>query len=114
MMRRDFLALASVMVLLGMASTALAQISSNNFEIDDTKPYVYIKFDHIGDRKPVNDWESTKGLWLRLVNNCRLPISISVMDPGTGDPGGIVNFEVVPFAGLNAPDAEQGSVQSFV
>jgi hypothetical protein len=113
MMRRDLFALTSAIVLLGTASTAIAQISAKNFEIDDTKPYVYIKFDHFGDRKPVNDWESTKGLWLRLVNNCRLPISISVMDPGTGDPGAVVNFEVVPNAGLFAPDAEQKKRMPF-
>jgi hypothetical protein len=106
-------ALASAIVLLGTASTALAQISAKNFEIDDTKPYVYIKFDHLGDRKPVNDWESMKGLWLRLVNNCRLPISISVLDPGTGDPGAIVNFEVVPYAGYGAPDSEQRKKMPF-
>ena len=84
-----------------------AQISARNFEIDDTKPYAYIKFDHVGDRKPVNDSESRNGMWLRLVNNCRLPISISVLDPGTGDPGAVVNYEVVPMSGRSAPNAEQ-------
>jgi len=84
-----------------------AQVSARNFEIDDSKPYVYIKFDHFGDRKPANDWESTKGLWLRLVNNCRLPIGVSVLGLGTGDPGVALNFEVVPKAGRLAPNSEQ-------
>jgi hypothetical protein len=92
---------------------AVAQISSSNFEIDDTKPFVYLKFDHLGSRKPVNDSESSKGLWLRLVNNCRLPISISVLDPGTGDPGVIVNYEVVPVPGWNVPDSEQRKKMPF-
>jgi len=107
MKKAGWFAVVSATMSWAASMPAMAQISSNNFEIDDTKPYAYIKFDHLGERKPVNDRESKKGLWLRLVNNCRLPISIDVLDPGTGDPGGIVNFEVVPVPGLNAPDAEQ-------
>jgi hypothetical protein len=103
---RYYLVVAGALFL-AHAASGLAQVSTKNFEIDKTMPYVYIKFDHFGDRKPVDDWESTKGLWLRLVNNCRLPISISVLDPGTGDPGGIVSFDVVPNAGYSAPDSEQ-------
>lgn len=90
-----------------------AQISAGDFEIDSSKPYVYIKFDHFALRKPVNDWESTNGLWLRLVNNCRLPIEISVLGPGTGDPGVVVNFDVVPVPGRNAPDTEQRKKMPF-
>ena len=97
----------SITLLLGSAAGAPAQISPRNFEIDGSKPYVYIRFDHLGDRKPVNDWESAKGLWLRLVNNCRLPIQVSVLGPGTGDPGVALNFEVVPNAGRFAPDPGQ-------
>jgi len=44
------------------------------FVIDPLKPYVYLKFDHIGTRKPVRDGEGNSGLWLRIVNNCRIPI----------------------------------------
>lgn len=110
---RGWLAVVSTMMSWSTASQAVAQISSKNFVIDDTKPYVYIKFDHVGTRKPSNDWESTKGLWLRLVNNCRLPISISVMDPGTGESGVALSFEVVPESGLFGPDAEQRKKMPF-
>jgi hypothetical protein len=82
------------------------QVPSTSFVIDESKPYVYIQFDHFGPRRPVNSRESTKGIWLRLVNNCRLPISVSVLDPGTGDPGVILNYEVVPAPGPFAPDAQ--------
>jgi hypothetical protein len=105
--------LLAVAMLLNHAASGLAQLSAKNFEIDKSKPYVYIKFDHLGDRKPANDWESTKGLWLRLVNNCRLPIGISVLGLGTGDPGVAVNFEVVPTAGRDAPDSEQRKKMPF-
>jgi hypothetical protein len=100
--------LGLVLVLPALAS---AQKGSQNFArqfvIDSSKPYVYIKFDHIGDRKPVNDWESSKGMWLRLVNNCKLPIQISVLGSSTGDTGVLLNFEVVPEPGRFAPDEEQ-------
>ena len=104
--------LAAVVVLTSFLSSntiapAQAQASAKNLEIDLSKPYVYIRFDHLGDRKPVNDLESTKGLWLRLVNNCRLPIEVSVLGLGTGDPGVALNFEVVPNSGFSAPDPEQ-------
>ena len=102
--------LTAVVVLASLLSSktiAPAQISPRNFEIDASKPYVYIKFDHLGDRKPVNDEESTKGLWMRLVNNCRLPIEVNGLGLGTGDPGVALEFEVVPDAGFSAPDSEQ-------
>jgi hypothetical protein len=105
--------MVAVAILLAHAASGLAQVTAKNFEIDKTKPYVYIKFDHFGDRKPVNDWESTRGLWLRLVNNCRLPIGISVLSLGTGDPGVAVNFEVVPTAGRYAPDSDQRKKMPF-
>ncbi len=95
------------------AASSSAQVLARDFEIDKSKPFVYIKFDHFGDRKPVNDSESAKGLWLRLVNNCRLPIGVSVLGLGTGDPGVAVNFEVVPTAGRDAPDAEQRKKMPF-
>jgi hypothetical protein len=98
---------------LAHAASGVAQISASNFEIDKSKPYVYIKFDHFGDRKAVNDWESPKGLWLRLMNNCRLPISVSVLGLGTGDSGVAVNFEVVPAAGRDAPNSEQRKKMPF-
>jgi hypothetical protein len=112
-MNTTFLAFVSITLLLGSAAATPAQISPRNFEIDASKPYVYIRFDHLGHRKPVNDGESAKGLWLRLVNNCRLPIQVSALGPGTGDPGVALNFEVVPNAGRFAPDAEQKKQMPF-
>ena len=112
-MKTTFAAFISITLLLGSTKIAAAQISPRNFEIDSSKPYVYIKFDHFGDRKPVNDWESAKGLWLRLVNNCRLPIQVSTLSPGTGDPGAALNFDVLPNPGRSAPDSEQRKKMPF-
>lgn len=109
----SFVVATVVLLVLVCAESGHAQDLAKNFEIDKSKPYVYIKFDHFGIRKPVNDWESTKGLWLRLVNNCRLPIGVSVLGLGTGDPGVAVNFEVVPMTGRDAPDADQRKKMPF-
>jgi|GEM_PF-2455618 len=64
-----------VLLLLCLVTNVTAQDkSTQNFVLDQTKPYVYLKFDHIGPRKPLRAGESGTGLWLRVVNNCRLPI----------------------------------------
>jgi len=69
-----------------------------DFLIDQSKDYVYLKFDHVGDREPLSPDEPTKGLWLRLVNNCRIPIVVAIFDTGTVNAGVGVFDEVVPLA----------------
>lgn len=100
-------------ILCALVPSVWSQISYKQFVIDESKPYVYLVFDHIGDRKPVSEREGSKGLWLRLVNNCGLPIKISVFDLGTGDLGVGVNFEVVPAGGRFAPDEEHHMKEPF-
>ena len=112
---RKALRAAAVLALLmsNLTPFASAQTSAKDFVIDQSAPWAYIRFDHLGERKPANDWENTKGLWLRLVNNCKLPIQISVSSPGTGDPGVVVNFDVVPTPGRHAPNEEQRKKMPF-
>jgi hypothetical protein len=65
----------SVVFFLLLVANAFAQNrSAPDFVIDQSKPYVYLKLDHIGLRKPIQNGESNTGLWLRVVNNCRIPI----------------------------------------
>jgi hypothetical protein len=68
---------------------------TQGFLIDSSKHYVYLKFDHVGPRKPLASDTMSQGLWLRLVDNCRVPIIVATFDPGTGDPGVGVFDEVV-------------------
>ncbi len=63
--------------------------------IDHTKPYVYLKFDHIGPRVPIQDGESNVGLWLRVVNNCRIPIVFRTFSMPPGNPGVGLDDEIV-------------------
>jgi len=85
------------LIIVVATTAAVAQNERQNLVIDSSKPYVYLKFDHIANRKPLYRDESHRGLWLRLVNNCKIPVIVGTFDPGTGDPGiGIYGEEVVP------------------
>jgi len=70
----------------------------SNFLIDPSKDFVYLKFDHVGDREPLSPEEPPNGLWLRLVNNCRIPIVVAVFDAGALNAGVGVFDELVPLA----------------
>lgn len=95
-------------IVVASAFALAGPITDRNFVIDSSKPYVYVKFDHIGNRKPAAEGEEeSKVLWLRLVNNCNLPITVRTFDLGTGVPGVGVNYSVVPVSGiLRSPDAQ--------
>jgi hypothetical protein len=64
-----------------------AQKSGSNFVIDPSKPYAYLEFDHVGKRQPLSRHEPDRGLWIRLVNNCRLPITVGTFDSEASAPG---------------------------
>lgn len=79
-----------------LATNAIAQnMSVRDFVIDHSKPYVYLKFDHIGPRKPIQNGEGNTGLWLRVINNCRIPIVFASFNMPAGDPGVGLMDEVV-------------------
>src|SRR5579862_4884628 len=86
--------LAVLFLLLGTNPSARGQ-SVQNFVLDQSKAYVYLKFDHIGPRKPLRSGEGNTGLWLRVVNNCRIPIVFQSFSVPTGEPGVGLMDEVV-------------------
>lgn len=45
--------------------------------IDENKPFVYVRFDHIGAGTQRDEDEPATRIWLRLVNNCRVPIVVT-------------------------------------
>ena len=88
--------LLALLVFWLLAANVLAQdLSGKDFVIDKSKPYGYLKFDHIGPRKPVQDGEGNTGVWLRVVNNCRIPIVFAGFLMPEGDPGVGLMDEVV-------------------
>ncbi len=83
-----------------LAATASAQGKPEDFMLDPSRPYVYLAFDHVGRREPAAPGELPQGLWLRLVNNCKIPIEVQTFDLGTIDGGVGLNYEVVTVAGI--------------
>jgi hypothetical protein len=84
------------------ASFAQSLKDAPSFVIDESKPYAYLKFDHVGKRKPLSRHEPDEGLWVRLINNCRLPIVLATFKPETDDPGVGADDDIVTFD-LNPP-----------
>lgn len=83
-------------ILLLAVATMYAQSPDTSFVLDGTKPYVYLQFDHVGPRKPLHEGEPSAGLWLRIVNNCKVPISVRTYGVTTGDIGNGVFDEIIP------------------
>lgn len=69
---------------------------SKNFLLDASKPYVYLELDHVGPREPMQEGEPRVGLWLRLKNNCTVPIVVVMLKSSSvkAEPG--VMDEIVP------------------
>lgn len=92
--------------LLGAAGSYVAAQTKDPhvpFLIEPNRPYVYLKFDHIGPGIPRDKREPETRIWLRIVNNCKLPIVVT--ENGTPDGSSKaerqIQIQVVPtFEGL--------------
>jgi hypothetical protein len=83
------------MITTGVLSSRVMWAQSYPFVLDSSKPFAYLRFSRIGARKPARQGELRVGLWLELVNNCRLSIAAVGRDLGTGDPGVALDYRVV-------------------
>lgn len=75
--------ITALLLAVGIVGTAQAQsrhakINSwqKRFLINPNKPYVYLEVDHVGPREPRVPDEPNIGIWLRLHNNCIVPITV--------------------------------------
>lgn len=98
-MKTLFITLFLCVAVLSAPSSASDGPGKAAFLIDPSRHYAYLKFDRIGDREPLSPDEPTKGLWLRFVNNCRLPIVVAIFDAGADNLGVGVFDEVIPVTG---------------
>jgi hypothetical protein len=87
--------LAFVFILLFGTSAFSQELKPANFVLDPSKNYVYLKFDHIGPVKLNPDSKEENYLWLKVVNNCRIPIVFRAQGPPPGYPGVSLENEVV-------------------
>lgn len=77
----------------------------STFLVDASKPYVYLEVDHIGPREPRSEDEPKTGIWLRLHNNCKVPIIVRTFGVPPGSAEGEIGVldDVVP-----SPNAAMG------
>jgi hypothetical protein len=64
--------------------------TSGKFVIDRDRPYVYLRFDHIGTGVPFSADEPPKRVWLWFVNNCRVAVLLRTFGVPHGSPEGEV------------------------
>jgi hypothetical protein len=110
-----FVAFCLLTSLLNAAGAGTKVASSvESFLIDPSKPYVYLEVDHLGPRKPLRDGEPDTGIWLRLKNNCTLPVVVIASGVPTESAGEAlwvwVEDEVVP----NRPSSGTESMGSGI
>jgi hypothetical protein len=97
-------------ILLLAVASMYAQSPDTSFVLDGTKPYVYLQFDHVGPRRPLHEGEPSTGLWLRIVNNCKVPISVKSYGVTTGDVGTGVFDEIIPIQQGLTVQADSGEI----
>src|SRR5262245_52183303 len=86
----------TVLLLVVLVAGSAAQNKPSDFLLDPFKPYVYLKYDHIGTGKPQQQSTGPVRLWLRIVNNCRIPIAVKASGATAADGGIGVFYEVIP------------------
>jgi len=91
-------AVLGLICILGISLFAQGSRMREEFLIDVNRPFVYVKFVQTGPGVPRNPQEPTLRIWLRLQNNCRIPVDVRANGVPDGSPGDEVglNYEVVP------------------
>jgi hypothetical protein len=70
---------------------------SRRFVIDENRPYVYLRFDHIGTGMRFSDGEPPNRVWFRFVNNCDVGIVLRTFrapDGSLKDEVGVIHYVV--------------------
>ena len=71
-----------IIVPLVLCSIELAgqkRVQDARVALDERAPFVGIVFDRVGYREPTRKGETNRGLWLKLRNNCVVPIRVGVL-----------------------------------
>lgn len=78
------------LLILGSGAAVIGQerksrATNNRVRISKQRPTVHITFDRFGKREPRYNNESDEGVWLRVHNNTRWPLTFHGMDWFTGE-----------------------------
>jgi hypothetical protein len=66
--------------------------TAERFVINKNRPYVYVRFDHMGKGVPLFDDEPSERVWLRFVNNCTVSIVLETFRLPDGSAKGEVGL----------------------
>jgi hypothetical protein len=100
----------------GSANTRAQKASSeSNFVLDENRPFVYIEFDHIGPGARRGEAEPLTRIWLRLKNNCKIPINVRANGVPDGSPAGevgvmhdvVLDAPTLTITGYKSPNEEE-------
>jgi hypothetical protein len=85
---RIVFALVLIVVISFSAAELQAQSGTvaQQFLLNHERNFTYLQFDHIGKGTRFNENEPTYRIWLRLANNCRVPIVIRTFGVPDGSP----------------------------
>jgi len=87
-----------VLVSLGLALVlyAVPQVGGQapRIALDSSRPYLDIVFQRFGPRAPQYPGESDQGVWLRLRNNCILPVEVHIIPNRRGEEALVQHFVV--------------------
>jgi hypothetical protein len=94
-MRHTFALVSCILIAFSVAE-AQAQPGESNiaeqFIFNKERAFTYLQFDHVGKGPRRNEKEPAYRIWLRLVNNCHVPIVIRTSGVPDGSPVGEVGF----------------------
>jgi hypothetical protein len=97
---RQMIQIVTILALISGEHALAQEIDASAFLLDRSRPYVFLAFDHIGPREPMQEGEGHTGLWIRVVNNCRLPIIFRSRGEQSGENGFYLEDEVVEYKPL--------------
>jgi len=75
-----------------LSVSAWGQVKNQNsapptpFVIDQNRPYVYLRFDHMSAGERFSDDEPPKRVWFRFVNNCGVGVVLRTFGVPEGSP----------------------------
>lgn len=89
--------IAAISVVFAIVAVCSAQAKQRRtvtpeFVINPKRPYVYLRFERIGEERQRQDGEPRTRVWFRLVNNCRVPITVGTYGVPDGTPEGEVGL----------------------
>jgi hypothetical protein len=94
-MRHTFALFSLILIALSVAEAQAQPENSNiaeQFIFNKERAFTYLQFDHIGKGPRRNENEPAYRIWLRFVNNCRVPIVIRTSGVPDGSPVGEVGL----------------------